>query len=227
LKNQIKSAKYMLDLSSKQQGIPWRPPGPCAQVGRHFPMEIRMKAVSTYSSPALLLHWSMAAIISVVWFIGIYCAHFRGNAERGGGALYVHKAIATTVLFLFVLRLIYRLTHRYPSLPAHVSGPAALAAKAMHVLLYGIAMSALPLSGWFWSSVAGHPSPVLGLFNLPPLAPKTPALYDTGMWIHRILAWSVGALILLHVLAALKHHFVDKDEILVRMMPGRKSRQFH
>ena len=180
-----------------------------------------METTLRYSAHAKRLHWLMAAVISITWFVGIYSAHFRSDATHVA-AIYVHKSIATTVLFLFVVRLVYRLTHRYPPLPDSVDGVSALLAKGVHVLLYVLAMCALPLSGWYWSSVAGRPAPVLGLFNLPALSPKNPGMSDTGMWTHRILAWTVGALIFAHALAALKHHFVDRDDILIRMLPGKQ-----
>ncbi|GAB7538143.1 hypothetical protein BGC_43650 [Burkholderia sp. 3C] len=120
-------------------------------------------------------------------------------------------------------RLVYRWLRRraYPALPPTLSPPMRAVATGVHIVLYASVMMATPLSGWIWSSVAGHPVPVLGLFNLPPLAAVDHASYDRWMWIHRAFAWSAGAVIVVHVLAALKHHFIDRDEILVRMLPGR------
>ncbi|MGN6317811.1 cytochrome b [Trinickia sp.] len=177
-----------------------------------------------YPRGARLFHWLMAAIIVTVWCIGFGSAHLRGDAARGGTALYVHKAIATTVLVLVVARLSYRWWRRraYPPLPDTISAPMRTAAKGAHVLLYAGAMIATPLSGWMWSSVAGHPAPLLGIVNLPPLAPVDKTSYDFWMWTHRAFAWSAGAIIALHVLAALKHHFVDRDDILLRMLPSRR-----
>ncbi|WP_414441552.1 cytochrome b [Burkholderia sp. 22PA0106] len=176
-----------------------------------------------YPGGARLFHWLMAAIIVTVWFIGFGSSHWRGDAPRGGTPLLVHKAIASTVLFLVMARLVYRWLRRraYPALPPTLSPPMRAVATGVHIVLYASVMMATPLSGWIWSSVAGHPVPVLGLFNLPPLAAVDHASYDRWMWIHRAFAWSAGAVIVVHVLAALKHHFIDRDEILVRMLPGR------
>ncbi|NIE84193.1 cytochrome b [Burkholderia sp. Cy-647] len=167
----------------------------------------------------------MAAIIVTVWCIGFGSAHLRGDAPRGGTPLLVHKAIASTVLFLVAARIVYRIWRRraYPALPASISPPMRRLAGGVHLLLYAGAMIATPLSGWIWSSVAGHPVPLLGIVNLPPLVPVDKASYDLWMWIHRAFAWSAGAVIALHVLAALKHHFVDRDGILLRMLPGRDA----
>ncbi|MBP5074785.1 cytochrome b [Pseudomonas chlororaphis] len=183
-----------------------------------------MNASSSYSLAARLFHWSMALIIIGVWLIGFYSANLRGDVPRGGPAVFVHKAIASTVLFLLLARLCYRLSHRYPAMPGSVSRAMSGIAHIAHALLYLVAMLAVPLSGWYWSSVAGHPIPLLGLFNLPPIAPVDQSRYDLAMWIHRLLSWGAGALILVHVLAALKHHFFDKDDILARMLPRVRRR---
>jgi cytochrome b561 len=182
-----------------------------------------MHQPASYSPVARWSHWGIAFVIITAWLIGFYSGHFVHYQVRGGPALYVHKCIASLVIFLVLVRLGYRLTHRYPALPADVSTLSARAAVAVHTLLYVVAMIALPLSGWWWSSVTGHPIPLLGLIDLPPIAPRHEGLYDTGLWIHRALAWTAGTLVLLHVLAALKHHFVDKDNILSRMLSSRND----
>ena len=176
-----------------------------------------------YSRTARLLHWSIALVIIVAWIIGSYSGHFVDYKVRGGTALYVHKCIASLVIFLALARIAYRLTHRYPAAPVHMTKQAGRLASGVHFALYIVVMVALPLSGWWWSSVTGHPIPLLGLVDLPPVAPRHEGLYNTGLWIHRSLAWTSGALILLHVMAALKHHFIDKDEVLVHMSFNRRT----
>lgn len=182
-----------------------------------------MEETKGYSQTARFLHWFMAIIIIAVWAIGFYSANLRGDEVRGGTPLYIHKAIASTVILLVVIRLVYRLTHRYPALPDDTNPLIARAAHVAHLLLYLVAMLAVPISGWYWSSVAGHPIPFLGLFDLPALAEKNLDLYDTAMWTHRLLAWSAGLIIALHIAAVIKHHFFDKDDILNRMTTGRTN----
>ena len=176
---------------------------------------------SGYTRTAKAIHWAMAVTIIAVWFIGFYAANLRGDVPRGGLALTIHKAIASAVLFLIAGRLVYRLTARYPGLPAGITGRTAQAAKGVHLLLYGV-MIAAPFSGWYWSSVAGHPGTILGLFKLPALVDTNLANEDVAMWVHRGVTWTAGILIVGHVIAALKHHLVDRDETLLRMLPGRK-----
>ena len=172
-----------------------------------------------YSRPAKAFHWAMAALIVGTWLIGFYAAHLRPETVKT--SITIHKALASTIIFIAAARVLYRLTHVYPALPPHVSGPMAWAAKGTHVLLYAVAMIAAPLSGWYWSSVGGYPIPVLGLFDLPPIAHKDPGWYGLGMWAHRAFVWTAGGLIALHVLAALKHHLIDRDDVLSRMLPRR------
>ncbi len=186
-----------------------------------------MTAETGFSRTAKIFHWSMAAIIIVAWLIGFYAAHLRGDVPRGGTSLNLHKGLASTVIFIVVARVIYRLTHRYPKPLATTPPAAALAAKIVHILLIAIAMIAAPLTGWFWSSVAGHPVTLLGVVVLPPLVPKNPDLYDTAMWGHRYVVWFAGALIAGHILAALKHHFLDRDTVLRRMLPDRGREEPH
>jgi cytochrome b561 len=93
-----------------------------------------------------------------------------------------------------------------------------------HILLYVVALVGLPVSGWYWSSVADKPIIVAGLFTLPPLVAPDKDLYDLAKWIHTYTAWLCGALVGGHVLVALKHHFIERDDVLTGMLPGQNVR---
>ncbi|MFZ4835289.1 cytochrome b [Rouxiella sp. Mn2063] len=178
-----------------------------------------------YKKHAKLIHWGMAFIIVLVWIIGFYTAHFRGNAPRGGIFLEFHKGIASLVLFMTMWRLLYRVSHDYPHFHSDGSRMAHMIIKVGHVLLYLIVMIAVPLSGWYWSSVAGSPPLLLGIIPLPAIAAVDHSHYIFGMWLHRLLAWFAGLLVLGHAMAALKHHFYDKDDTLKRMWNFSKKSQ--
>jgi len=90
----------------------------------------------------------------------------------------------------------------------------------MHGLLY-VAFFAVPLLGWAYSSAAGFPVVWFGVLPLPDFVPKDKALADTFKELHELAAYGLAALVLAHVGAALKHHFVDRDGLLARMWPGR------
>jgi FMN-dependent NADH-azoreductase len=138
---------------------------------------------------------------------------------------FLHKAIASTVLFLTALRIVWRITHPTPPLPATMSPAMQKAAHLGHYALYAIALIALPLSGWMWSSVADKPVMMLGFIHLPMLVAPAPEYYDTAKLIHRSIAWSFGLVVLGHIAAALKHHFVDKDDVLQSMLPAWLARK--
>lgn len=175
-----------------------------------------------YSSPAKWLHWIMAVIWMGSWVVGILATHWRDELNQHHELTFLHKAAASTLLFLIVVRVSWRLLKRPPALPESMSPLMKRAAVVGHVLLYALALMALPLSGWYWSSVADKPILVAGLFVLPPLVSPDRDLYDLAKLVHTWTAWVCGALVGGHLLVALKHHFVDKDEILTGMLPTSK-----
>ncbi|GLK91251.1 cytochrome b [Pseudomonas turukhanskensis] len=176
-----------------------------------------------YTSTAKLLHWGMALIWLCSWVIGILATHWREELNPQHGLTFTHKALASTLVFLIVVRIAWRLLHPVPALPSTMSPLMQRGAKVGHLLLYGIALLALPLSGWYWSSVADKPILVATLFTLPPLVEPNKDLYDIAKIIHTWTAWFCGALVGGHALIALKHHFIDKDDILLGMLPKRRG----
>ncbi|MGV7034797.1 cytochrome b [Methylobacterium symbioticum] len=178
----------------------------------------------SYTPTAKLLHWLMAAIWIAAWVLGAAAVYMREAWNPHHGLTITHKALASTLLFLIVVRVAWRLTHPAPALPAQMSAPMRRAAALGHLALYAAALLALPLSGWLWSSVAGKPILVLGLVQLPPLTAPAKDWYDLAKLAHVTLAWGTGALVLGHVLVALKHHVVDGDGVLRGMLPEARAR---
>jgi cytochrome b561 len=129
-----------------------------------------------YPGGARLFHWLMAFVIILAWAIGFYSAYLRGDTPRGP-IVALHKAIASTVIVMAAARLFYRYWARrsYPALVEGTSRTMAAAAHGAHFLLYAIAMVAAPVTGWYWSSVAGRPILMLGIVKLPPIAAANPA----------------------------------------------------
>jgi cytochrome b561 len=113
----------------------------------------------------------------------------------------------------------WRLTHRPP---ADVPMPAwqRQAAHSTHIALY-VLFFAVPLSGWAYSSAAGFPIVVFGLLPLPDFVPADKALAETIQPVHQWLAYLLALVVVGHVGAALKHHFMDRDELLLRMWPKK------
>jgi cytochrome b561 len=129
-----------------------------------------------------------------------------------------HKWAGVTLFALIVFRLGWRLTHPAPALPDTMPPALRLAASAAHWVLYAL-MLAIPLSGWLMSSAKGFQTVWFGVLPLPDLLAKDAALGDTLKDVHEALNFTLLAMVGLHVAAALKHHFIDRDTVLTRMLP--------
>jgi cytochrome b561 len=176
-----------------------------------------------YDAVAMSLHWLIAALLIFMLFFGEELM----EAEDGGGAFApsLHVSIGSAILVLSIFRLAWRLFNPPPAYPAGMASWERMAAKATHVLFY-VLMIGIPLSGWLATpkflseeeAVAG-----LTLFGAFPL-PGAPSLGLPMKGLHE-LGSNVGIVLLaLHVLAALKHHFFNRDDTLRRMLPfGRTS----
>ena len=172
-----------------------------------------------YTKTAQWLHWVMAAIFIAAWIIGFYSGNFLSYDVDGsfkGQVITLHKNIATVIIFLVVVRIFWRYTHPAPELPDTMSAGMKFAAHAGHLALYFM-LIALPVTGCLYSWSAGHPAPVLYLFEIPRLVQENPEITAIVKPIHIYLSWAVGLLIVGHVAAALKHHFIDKDHVLKSM----------
>lgn len=180
-----------------------------------------MTKAKSYTATAKWLHWGMALIWIAAWLVGIVAVHWRDEFNPQHQLTFLHKAMASTLLFLIVLRIAWRLTHAAPAMPDTMTPLVKRAAFIGHLLLYIVVLVGLPISGWYWSSVADKPILVAGLFLLPPLVEPDKSLYDLAKAIHTYSAWLCGILVGGHLVVALKHHFIDKDKVLAGMLPGR------
>lgn len=177
-----------------------------------------MPSTPRYTRTAITLHWLLALALFGLFGMGLYMTGLSMSPTRL--KLYNwHKWAGVTVLALSFLRLAWRLTHRPP---ADVAMPAwqARAAQAAHVALYGL-FFAVPLAGWAYSSAAGFPVVWFGVLPLPDLVAPNRELAEAIKPVHKILAYTMAAIVLVHIAGALKHHWVDRDGLLQRMWPGR------
>jgi cytochrome b561 len=170
-----------------------------------------------YGAVAIAFHWLVAAALFVTFPLGLYMADLPLSPRKLALVSY-HKWIGVTVLALMSLRLAWRLTHRPPPLPLAMPAWQGRAATLAHWALYGLLL-AIPLSGWLYSSAVGVPTVYLGLWQLPDLVGKDKALAEALKLAHKALNFTLLALVVVHVAAALKHHFVDRDGLLARMLP--------
>ena len=168
-----------------------------------------------YTPVAKGLHWLMAALILGLAALGIVMHEMPLSPLKL--ELYAwHKWFGVTVFLLVWLRLAWRLTHRPPAPPATLSAPLQRLAHAGHALLY-VLMIVIPLSGWLMSSAKGVQTVWFGLVPLPDLLGRDRELGDLLQQAHKLLNLLLLLTLAGHVLAALWHHFVLKDDTLRRM----------
>ena len=179
-------------------------------------MAIR-NTVHRWGAAAQLLHWLIVALIITQFTLATLFDDLPPSARKLA-LLARHKSVGITILMLAVLRLLWRSTNPTPPLPATLRPWERSLARLTHALLY-LLLFAVPLAGWTMSSARGFPVSWFGFFTLPDLVPKNKALYEVLVTTHGILAWTLGVVAIIHMLAALKHHFVLKDDVLRRMLP--------
>ena len=172
-----------------------------------------------YTTPAIALHWVLALAIVVSFSVGLYMHELPFSPFRL--KLYNwHKWAGVTILFLSVLRLVWRVTHRPPALPASMAQamPAwqHTAHHATHHLLYAL-FFIVPLTGWAYSSAAGFPIVWFGVLPLPDFVGADKALAEVIKPLHKFSTLALAGLVMLHVAAALKHQLIDKDGLMARM----------
>jgi cytochrome b561 len=170
-----------------------------------------------WGSLSQLLHW----LIVVLIIVQVTLASMADDLPAGVRKIALlarHKSVGITILMLAILRLAWRWTNPTPLLPPTLKPYERTLARVTHALLY-VLLFAMPLSGWMMSSARGFPVSWFGFFTLPDLVPKNKPLYEVLLTTHETLAWVLGAVVALHVAAALKHHFWLRDDTLRRMLP--------
>jgi cytochrome b561 len=186
-------------------------------------MQSKNLNTSRYSLVAIALHWVLGAALIGIFAVGLYMADLPFSPQRL--KLYNwHKWAGVTILILSAARLLWRLTHRPPELPASIAQGMPrwqhLAHHGTHYALYAL-FFAVPLIGWAYSSAAGFPIVLFGVLPLPDFVSPDKALAELIKPLHELSAFALAGLVLLHIAAALKHQWVDRDGLLNRMLPGR------
>lgn len=176
----------------------------------------------SWGSLAKLLHWGMAVMIFALIALGWLA--FAWPLTPTKLALFVwHKSFGILLLGLALLRLLWRLANPTPALPAGTPRWERLAARSSHALLY-VLMIAMPLSGWMIQSAANVPFRVFWLFPLPALTAPDKALEELAKKVHFGLFLALSMTLALHIFAALRHHWVKRNDVLARMLPGREGK---
>ncbi len=163
----------------------------------------------------ILLHWLMAILIIIMLALGLYMTRIPISAWKL--KLYGwHKELGILVLMLAMIRITWRLSNITPSLVA-LPWWEILSARAMHWAFYGF-MFALPITGWLMTSASGLTVSFFGLFLMPDFISPNEHLRLLLLEVHRWLAYGLILAFCGHTAAALKHHFIDKDDILRRIL---------
>ncbi|MCJ0761621.1 cytochrome b [Variovorax terrae] len=181
-----------------------------------------MKTDNRYSSTAIAIHWLAALLIFGAIAMGVYMTSLQLSPTRL--KLYNwHKWLGITILALSLVRVLWRATHR-PPVDLPMPGWQRHAAHLTHWTLYALFL-AVPLAGWTYSSASGFPVVVFGVLPLPDLVAPDRSLAEVLKALHVGLALALGAVIALHVAAVCKHQWLDRDQILFRMLPRVFGRQ--
>jgi cytochrome b561 len=180
-----------------------------------------------YGVVAQALHWLIAALIVVQWFIAE--AAEAAGAEKAThpiAALHEltllarHKSVGLTIFALAVVRLIWRFVSPPPPLPSTMTRWQVWFAKATHVAFYAL-LFLMPMSGLVMSAAANYPVSYFGFFTIPNLVAPDETLEHVMKERHHQLFTALFVLAVIHVAAALKHQFYDRDGVLLKMLPWR------
>ncbi len=178
-------------------------------------MDIRNNT-DRYGVIAKLFHWVVALLIIGLLVAGFSLSFIDDKALRSQ-VIFLHKSFGLLLIMMVVLRLLWRWLNPPPTFPASMPKWRATAAHSSHYTLYGL-MVLMPLSGIIMSTLYGYPPSLFGLFSLPQFISVNKNLAQTFGTVHLILAWSIIAVVSVHIFAALEHHFSRKDGILKRML---------
>ena len=170
-----------------------------------------------YGAVAIGLHWLVFALVTANWLLGPYMADLPLSPQKLKYFSW-HKWIGVTVFLLAVFRVAWRLSHPPPPLPLLVPPWQRHLARASHLTLY-LLIFAVPVSGWLYSSASGVPTVYLGWIQLPDLVGRDKALAELLKQVHILLNTALLAVVFVHAAAAFKHHFLDHDDVLARMLP--------
>lgn len=174
----------------------------------------------TYGSIAKFFHWLMALLL-IAQYCTIYVREYLSPANtllRFNLLVDWHKPLGILLLLLLFFRLTWRLTNTIPTYETSMPLWEKMVAKSTHFSLY-ICMLVMPASGIIMSQAAGYTANFFFAYQLPALCEKNAAISHIAHETHTYASWVLMALVVLHVLASLKHHFILKDRILRRMMP--------
>jgi cytochrome b561 len=183
-----------------------------------YHMDMVRNTTDSWGAPAKLFHWVMAALILAQIALGVMAASWRLSPTKLN-LFFWHKSTGMLILLLLALRLLWRLANSTPALPSGMAAWERTAAQLSHGLLY-VLMIALPVTGWIVNSASNIPFRIFWLIPLPAIVAPDKATADLVALVHGGLFALLALVLVAHIGAALRHHFVKRNTVLVRMLPG-------
>ena len=170
-----------------------------------------------YDAVAIALHWLVVALIIASWALGLYMVELPLSPQK---LKYIswHKWLGVTIFLTALWRVAWRVTHPAPPPPDSMPSWQCVAMGVSHLLLY-LLVIVIPLTGWLFSSASGVPTVYLGWVQIPDVVANDKLFAEQLRQAHVSLNVMLSVIVCIHVVAALKHHFFDRDEVLVRMLP--------
>lgn len=177
-----------------------------------------------YGWVAIILHWLTAAFVISLFALGLYMVGLDYYDELYYALPFMHKSIGILFVLLLLLRLVWRLGNPIPAPVAGTSPLEALLARLVRQFFY-LLIGAILISGYLISTADGSPISVFDLFHLPATMRAAPQQADSAGLLHQYLSYALVTLAVLHALAALKHHFIKRDQTLRRMLGLSMAKQ--
>ncbi len=179
---------------------------------------------SSYGSIAKIIHWVVAFAVIFMIILGFTMDTFQ---EPLKSTLYgVHEEFGLTIMGMMLFRVYWRIVNLQPALPNPTPQWQNTLATLAHNLL-NIALFVMIASGWAKSTASGYIPNFYGLFTLPmPFVSQNQAIVDVAKVVHLTTAWVIISMVSMHILASLHHHFICKDNVLIRMLPSKSVKQF-
>lgn len=173
-----------------------------------------------YGSLAKFFHWTVSILIITLLCVGFFMGDISDKPTRFQ-VYHIHKLVGLTVLTLVLLRMLWTLINNKPEYPDTMPAWQVSAARISHMLLY-LAILTMPLTGWLMSTAAGYAPKLFSMKLAMPFVAVSKPLAGLANNLHELCAYLIIGLLCVHVGAAIKHHIIDKDNILKRMLPGKR-----
>ncbi len=174
-----------------------------------------------YGWLTIVLHWLVALCVFGLFGLGLFMVDLSYYSSWYQTAPNIHKSVGILLLFTMLFRLFWRVINPKTASPSNHKAWEKTGAKIGHLLLY-VVLFFLMISGYLISTADGRAISVFGWFDIPASITHIQQQEEVAGDIHAFLAWSLMVLVAGHALAALKHHFIDKDSTLVRMLKPTK-----